>query len=167
MMFNKTILLVLFLQTICLSFGQTGEFKYQYENQQARAGYFSFNCPQDSTLNFKAEATAGYLGSANNPYMQSTINVGPIPNGTWTISAIKNKDKIILRLTPEEDVSITYRSGFLIHGKSDNKTALESSTGCIIIDKAYRKILMKAFQYYGPIKISVTNFTTSDPKFKG
>jgi len=163
----KTFLLFFLVAFKITGNAQTAVFKYQYENQQARAGHFSFKCSQDTTLNFEADASAGYLGAANNPYMQATVNAGPIPNGTWIISSIKNTDKVILRLTPEDDVNITDRDGFLIHGQGENETPAESSTGCIILSREFRQKLMKAFQNYGAIQITVTNFTTSDPTGNG
>ncbi len=142
---------------------QTGTFKYQYENDQAKGGHFSFSCPNDSSLNFETDASAGYLGAANNPYQQATVGKGPIPNGTWTISSVKNETLAILRLTPGTDVNINFRDGFLIHGQGENETPDQSSHGCIILQKQFRIKLQKAFKAYGPMKIIVTNFTTSDP----
>lgn len=162
-MFQKSLhVFYLLMVFTCTGFAQTAIFKYQYENQQARAGHFSFICPQDPTLSFEADASAGYLGGSNNPYLQATANIGPIPNGTWTITAIKSESKAILRLSPGDDVAITFRNGFLIHGLGDGLSPAESSTGCIILSKDYRLKLLKAFKAYGTVTISVTNFTTSD-----
>lgn len=76
----------IFLFLVLLATGvakaQTAVFKYQYENQQASGGHISFTCNQDPSLNSEADASAGYLGGANDPYLQATANIGPIPNGT-------------------------------------------------------------------------------------
>lgn len=72
-----------------------------------------------------------------------------------------------MRLTATNDVNITTRDGFLIHGQGDNESPAESSHGCIILKKEFRQKLMKAFQAYGTVTITVTNFTTSDPTGNG
>ena len=143
------------------SLGQTGKFTYQYHNSVIKVGKFTFESP-DTSLTFEIEASAGYLVGANNPYYQATKNIGPIPNGTWEIYAIKSEAKFTLRLRPKDDVIITERDGFLIHGVGTDKTPEESSHGCIIIsDRESRKKLVQAFKKYGVIKISVTNIITS------
>jgi hypothetical protein len=146
---------------------QTATFKYQFENQQSKKGHFSFVCKDSVALNFEADASAGYLGAANNPYMQATANKGPIPNGTWTITSIKNEAKAILRLTPGKDVNIKWRTGFLIHGQGEQETPEESSNGCIVLKKEYRLLLMKAFKKYHKVTVVVTNFTTGNANGNG
>lgn len=151
-----------------IAFSQTANFTYQYHNEIAKGGKFKFTAP-DSSLSFEANASAGYLGAANNPYFQMTKNVGPLPNGTWLICAIKNDSKAILRLSPTEDVVMPidsngrpFRDGFLIHGVNENQTADQASTGCIILDPTNRKKLLIAFKKYGVIKLTVSNFITGD-----
>ena len=158
----KTKLLIAFILSAVCATAQTAEFKYQYENQNARRGTFKFTC-DDPSLCFEADASAGYLAGANNPYVQQTANLGPIPNGNWSIYEVKNADLKTFRLKPVSDVAITQRSGFLIHGIGNEGTPESSSLGCIILAKAYREKLLAAFRRYGPIALKVTNFTTSDP----
>ena len=96
-------------------------------------------------------------------------NAGPIPNGTWEIYAVKNEEKAILRLRPTDDVIIPtdnggkpYRDGFLIHGVGQNEAPDQASTGCIILDPTFRKILLNAFKANGTITIKISNIVTGD-----
>lgn len=162
------ILLVFFLSISNIALSQTANFTYQYHNETAKGGKFKFTAP-DSNLTFEASASAGYLGAANNPYFQLTKNVGPLPNGTWEIYAIKNENKAIFRLRPTNDVVMPidsngkpFRDGFLIHGVGENQSADQASAGCIILDPTNRKKLLDAFKKYGVIKLTVTNIVTGD-----
>lgn len=123
----------------------------------------------DNSLSFEANASAGYLGAANNPYFQLTKNFGPLPNGTWEIYTVKNESKAILRLRPTSEVIMPtdstgrpFRDGFLIHGVGENQTADKASTGCIILDPTNRKKLLAAFHKYGVMKLTVTNIVIGD-----
>jgi len=153
-------LLSFFLQYLVHS--QNAKFGYQFHNSEIKGGKFTYVDPQDS-LSFEAEASAGFLVGANNPFLQATKNVGPIPNGTWEIFGIKSEDKFTLWLRATDDVVITTRDGFLIHGTGVDKTPERSSLGCIIIsDREARKKLVKALKKYGLIKLKVTNIVTGD-----
>jgi hypothetical protein len=166
-MINQVIAVGLLIFSTTTSFSQEARFTYQFHNSNAKGGRLVFDAP-DSALSFKADASAGYLVAANNPYFQATTkNMGPIPNGSWTIYEIKNESKCILRLKPGDDVTITERDGFLIHGTGKDSTPEQSSKGCIILSRPYREKLLKAFKKYGDIKIHVTNFVTSDPTKEG
>jgi len=158
----KIVVLIFFL-TILFSkiYPQEGKFIYQFHSKEIKAGKFTFNAP-DTSLNFEAMAKAGYMVASNNPYFQATKNLGPIPNGTWLIYAIKNDRIYTLRLKPDKDVAILYRDGFLIHGTGKDETPEQSSIGCIILEKKYRKKLYDAFKKYGEIRIKVTNIVTGD-----
>lgn len=158
--------ITLFFSTAC--FAQSATFTYQYHNEIAKAGRFTLTTP-DAQYSFEVEASAGYLGAANNPYFQLTKDLGPLPSGTWEIYAFKDQAKSILRLRPTDDVNMPndstgkpIRDGFLIHGVLENETPEEASTGCIIVAPKYRKKLGDAFKKYGVIKLSVTNIVTGD-----
>jgi RHS repeat-associated protein len=86
----------------------------------------------------------GYSGHGlglNNPAMQNVQNVGPIPQGTWTIEPQQNNTTgsgrnlpASMRLSPHDEIN---RAGFLIHG--DNGRGDQSaSTGCIILNREIR-----------------------------
>jgi RHS repeat-associated protein len=81
----------------------------------------------------------GYSGGGtglNNPAMQNTRNVGPIPQGNWTIGPQQTNVTNIgrrlpgsMRVTPAPGT--TNRTGFLIHGGDLRRR--NSSTGCIVL----------------------------------
>jgi Protein of unknown function (DUF2778) len=68
--------------------------------------------------------------------MQNVPDVGPIPQGLWTIGAPYTdplKGPVVMRLTPDETTTDTFgRSVFLIHGDSIN-TPGHASEGCIVL----------------------------------
>jgi len=87
----------------------------------------------------------GYSGSGpgkNNPEMQTVHNVGPIPQGDWTISGpptnTAEHGPYVLRLNPDTATETFGRSGFLMHG--DSKTAPGmASQGCVILPREVRE----------------------------
>lgn len=87
----------------------------------------------------------GYSGiddGKNNPAMQNVQNVGPIPQGGWTIEkpAFNTMDHgpFVLRLTPKPGTQTFGRSGFLMHGDSIEHPGL-ASHGCTIFPRAIRE----------------------------
>jgi hypothetical protein len=87
----------------------------------------------------------GYSGAAegkNNPEMQSVPNVGPIPQGSWTITGppanTAEHGPYVLRLTPGEETDTFGRSGFLMHGDSKNAPGT-ASHGCVIVARPVRE----------------------------
>lgn len=136
------------------STSEKGSFVYEFHSDRSKSGKFTFN---DGDNSFETSVSAGHLDASNNPYVQSFKDNGPLPSGTWYITSIKNKDTVVLRLTPGPDVVLNGRDGFLIHGQAYNKTEAESSNGCIIMEKQYREKLMKSFLKNGTIKFKVEN----------
>jgi hypothetical protein len=91
-----------------------------------------------------AEVGAGYSGHGdglNNPEMQNVRNVGPIPQGTWTIgSPVDPPDHLGPLAMPLTHVSGDEfgRDDFFIHG--DNAAGNHSaSDGCIIMSHTIRQ----------------------------
>jgi hypothetical protein len=87
----------------------------------------------------------GYSGidnGKNNPAMQAIPNVGPIPQGEWTIVGppINTPDHgpYVLRLTPSAETVLFGRSGFLMHGDSIESPGC-ASHGCIIMPRDVRE----------------------------
>lgn len=86
----------------------------------------------------------GYSGrddGRNNPDMQDVHNIGPIPQGSYTIGpAYEDPEKgpIVMHLTPSPDNEMFGRSGFLMHG---NNPENDASEGCIIMSPNVRKIV--------------------------
>jgi hypothetical protein len=130
-------------------------FTVDYHNDASKGGFFKFIDPKGQ-FSFETQASSGHTAAANNPNSQQFKNMGLIPSGTWYISSIKNKEKMILRLTPSTNVvNPNNRDGFLIHGyKTDPEDA---STGCIILEQVYREKLMKAFLRDGKVELKIQN----------
>ena len=90
----------------------------------------------------------GYSGNGaglNNPNMQDAPNVGPIPQGDWTIRPQQNnttnsghKLPASMRLTPQSGTNTFNRDGFLIHGDNDSGNQ-SASEGCVILNRNIRK----------------------------
>ncbi len=84
----------------------------------------------------------GYAGNGNglnNPDAQNQQNVGPLPQGDYTVgSANRRRGPQTRPLTPDPNNEMFGRSGFLIHGdnSSQNHTASE---GCIIVPRNCRE----------------------------
>jgi len=82
---------------------------------------------------------AGHGAGVNNPSLQQEPNVGPLPQGRYTMSQFVAKAKKTglgtIRLKPDPANQMFGRSGFRIHG--DNAELDRSaSSGCIIIGRA-------------------------------
>jgi len=87
----------------------------------------------------------GYSGAGegkNNPEMQSVRNVGPIPEGDWTIAGppvnTPEHGPYVLRLTPKDETETFGRSGFLMHGDSKSAPGT-ASHGCVIMPRTVRE----------------------------
>ncbi len=89
----------------------------------------------------------GYSGHGeglNNPSMQHMPNVGPIPQGTYTIGPQQTnvtgsgtRMPASMRLTPDPNNQMYRRGGFIFHG--DNATVNQSaSKGCPVANRDIR-----------------------------
>lgn len=91
-----------------------------------------------------ADVAFGYSGAGdgkNNPAMQDAHNVGPIPQGAYTINEPKDTvthGPYVLPLTPDAENEMFGRAGFLIHGDSVVHPGT-ASEGCIIVPRAVRE----------------------------
>jgi len=88
-----------------------------------------------------AEGYSGHGDGWNNPTCQAIPNVGPLPQGHYTIEPpvdTKTHGPFVLRLDPNPANDMCGRSGFLIHGdaKADPGSA---SHGCIILARVVRE----------------------------
>lgn len=88
----------------------------------------------------------GYSGrdsGLNNAAMQETPDIGPIPQGEWTIGPADTLPHLgpnVMALTPNLNTDDFGRSGFYIHG--DNAQLNHSaSCGCIILGPSLRLAL--------------------------
>lgn len=86
----------------------------------------------------------GYSGAGvgkNNPYVQETPNVGPIPRGIYYIGTPEDTlthGPFVLPLTPHPANDMFGRSAFLIHGDSKEHPGT-ASQGCIILPRDVRE----------------------------
>jgi len=87
----------------------------------------------------------GYSGAGpgkNNPAMQTVHNVGPIPQGDWTIAGppVKTAEHgpYVLTLKPSADTATFGRSGFLMHGDSKESPGC-ASQGCVVLPRLVRE----------------------------
>ncbi len=86
---------------------------------------------------------SGYGEHRNNPESEKIEDLGPIPQGEWTMGTLRDNTTgsgavlhSSIRLTPSAETDTFGRAGFLIHG--DNSTGL-ASAGCIIAPLAIRE----------------------------
>lgn len=87
----------------------------------------------------------GYSGAGtgkNNPEIQNVPNVGPIPQGDWTIAGppvdTADHGPYVLRLNPADGTETFGRNGFLMHGDSKEHPGC-ASHGCIILPRTVRE----------------------------
>lgn len=85
---------------------------------------------------------SGHEAGLNNPILSNIHNVGPIPQGYWTIGEFFDdpggKGPIVAHVTPQEGTDVFGRAGFMIHG--DNSEADHSAShGCIILARPLRE----------------------------
>ncbi|MGC2473676.1 MAG: tlde1 domain-containing protein [Candidatus Sulfotelmatobacter sp.] len=87
----------------------------------------------------------GYSGAGegkNNPEKQSVPNVGPIPQGDWTVTGppanTSEHGPYVLRLNPVAGTETFSRSGFLMHGDSKAHPGC-ASEGCVILPRTVRE----------------------------
>lgn len=89
------------------------------------------------------QIATGYAGAGagvDNPADQAVANVGPIPQGSYTIGNAFDHPvcgALSMRLLPMPGTDTFGRSGFLMHG--DNRAANHTaSEGCIVIEPGAR-----------------------------
>ena len=89
-----------------------------------------------------ANGYSGFDEGKNNPAMQGVPNLGPIPQGDWTIIGppVNTPDHgpYVLHLQPTADTHTFGRSGFLMHGDSIESPGC-ASHGCIIMPRVVRE----------------------------
>jgi hypothetical protein len=86
---------------------------------------------------------SGYQEGLDNPQMEQTVGIGPIPQGLWTISGppFDNPEhgSYCLRLSPQAGTFTFGRDGFLIHGDEVEHAGEHlASRGCIVTDRVTR-----------------------------
>lgn len=106
---------------------------------------------QKSGSLYKADgelAATGYSGhgaGVNDPKSQAIHDVGPIPQGHWSISAPRDTTShgpFVLPLTAKAGTETFGRDGFLIHGdRVTEPGAHAASLGCIILARTARETI--------------------------
>jgi Protein of unknown function (DUF2778) len=90
---------------------------------------------------------SGYDNGKNNPAMQAVANIGPIPQGSWTIVGppfnSSDHGPYVLRLEPDAATHTFGRCGFLMHGDSVEAQGC-ASRGCIILPRTVRELIWKS-----------------------
>lgn len=96
---------------------------------------------------------AGHGAGVNNPAMQSIHDVGPLPQGVYTIAAPVNTTThgpYVMWLTPDPANEMFGRSGFGIHADEiANPGKRLASTGCIVMSNEARVAIWEAAQADG------------------
>lgn len=86
---------------------------------------------------------SGHGAGLFNPGMQMIPDVGPIPEGLWTIGPAQTEPvmgPLVMALTPDPMTDTFSRTGFYLHG--DNSSLDHSaSCGCIVASRDIRQQL--------------------------
>lgn len=91
----------------------------------------------------------GYSGNGrgkNNPSMQAAKGIGPIPQGDWAITSVRdspNTGPFTITLIARPDTKTLGRDDFRIHGDSV-KNPGTASHGCIILPRKVRELIWKS-----------------------
>ncbi|HEY6338005.1 MAG TPA: tlde1 domain-containing protein [Candidatus Sulfotelmatobacter sp.] len=90
---------------------------------------------------------SGFDNGKNNPDMQAVPNVGPVPQGSWTIVGppfnSPEHGPYVMRLAPDKNTHTFGRNGFLLHGDSIEAPGC-GSRGCIIMPRAVRELVWQS-----------------------
>ena len=90
-----------------------------------------------------ASGYSGHPPCVNSPQDQFRSDLGPIPEGAWTIETPHTdpeKGPVVMALTPAAGTNTFGRSGFLIHGDLIGEAGEHlASHGCIILAHPVRE----------------------------
>lgn len=93
----------------------------------------------------RATGYSGHGDGLNNPALQGVPDVGPCPQGLYSIGAPVNSmthGPFVLPLIPHDGNEMFGRSGFLIHGDEVNHIGERlASRGCIILPPDARHLV--------------------------
>jgi Protein of unknown function (DUF2778) len=113
---------------------------------------WTYNQASGSLSHQGQQVGSGYSGhddgtmlGVNNPSLQNVPNVGPIPQGQWTIGEAVDHPTlgpVAMPLTPNIGTDTFGRGGFWVHGDSIEFAGLEeASHGCIIMPRTVRELI--------------------------
>lgn len=110
----------------------------------------------------------GYSGAGvgkNNPAQQNVPNVGPIPQGDWTIAGppvdTAEHGPYVLRLNPASGTETFGRSGFLMHGDSREHPGC-ASHGCVILPRAVREQIWNSGDRILEVRVEIPAATAAE-----
>jgi RHS repeat-associated protein len=117
--------------------------------QQSTGNLYHQPTNPSSLVLVSAGGYAGHGIGVNNPSLDSIPNIGPIPQGTYTIGpqqTIVTGTGVVLqgamKLIPNDGNWMYGRAGFLIHG--GNMQSQTSSAGCVIQPRNIRDLIGKS-----------------------
>jgi hypothetical protein len=95
-----------------------------------------------------ATGYAGHGAGYNNPVEQGTKNIGPIPQGAWTIGAMRaaggRMGPDVLPLEPAPGTDPLGRDAFFIHGDLVDGPPRSASDGCTIMPHDVRERIVNS-----------------------
>jgi len=85
---------------------------------------------------------SGQAGCTNEPSYEQDHNIGPLPEGRYTITSTDDeKGPLTYHLTPDPTNTMFGRSGFLIHG--DNPAANHTASDGCIASPMWTRVIFK------------------------
>jgi hypothetical protein len=93
---------------------------------------------------------SGFGPAKNDPKTEPIPDVGPIPEGLWTVCGPTFDSTMhgpyCLKLEPQKGTQTFGRSGFLLHGDSIEHPG-QASRGCIVLAKEVRSTVWQSGDY--------------------
>lgn len=93
-----------------------------------------------------ATGYSGHGKGVNNPEMQAVPDVGPLPQGMYTISEASTHPRLgalSMHLMPDPNDEMYGRSGIYIHG-DNSRLNHSASLGCIVLPHDVRQMLSES-----------------------
>jgi hypothetical protein len=93
-----------------------------------------------------ATGYSGHGDGVNDPAMQSVPDVGPLPQGLYTISEASTHPHLgplTMHLIPDPSDEMYDRSGFYVHG-DNSKGNKSASKGCVVLPHDVRQMLSES-----------------------
>ena len=96
--------------------------------------------------------------AVNNPIYQYVPNVGPLPQGVYTMSPLHTVLRIgqCIALTPDNPAAMRGRAGMLLHCNDASRAPQSSSEGCGIAPTLADLVKIEAFRAAGQTQLQVT-----------
>ncbi|HZP33955.1 MAG TPA: tlde1 domain-containing protein [Candidatus Acidoferrales bacterium] len=91
---------------------------------------------------------SGHGDGVNNPALEDVADIGPIPRGVYTMTAVEespNTGPFSIVLVPDPCNQMFGRSNFRIHGDEVTHPGEHlASEGCIVCDRSSREVLWRS-----------------------